>query len=84
MKRFALSQAGQATMEAVLLTVVVAIVATMISNYARSSGMMADIVEGPWAPMRGMIENGVWVRYNESKAMHPNHLARHQSKKGDL
>lgn len=74
---------GQATMEAVLLMIVFTIIAMKISNVAQSRGFMRSVVEGPWAPMRGMIEDGVWVRYTESKAYHPNHRIRHQSKKGD-
>lgn len=78
-----LKQAGQATMEGVLLTVLVVAVAGSVSSYARSEGLLAKIVEGPWSPMRGMIENGVWVRYNDSKTLHPNHRARHQSRQGE-
>ena len=83
MKPTLLVQTGQATMEAVLLTAVVIIFATGISSYARTEGLLAKIVEGPWSPMRGMIENGVWVRHTDAKTLHPNHRARHQSRVGE-
>lgn len=70
-------------MEAVLLMIIVTIVAIKISSLAKSEGLMRNVVEGPWAPIRGMIEDGVWVKYTSSKSLHPNHLIRHQSKKGD-
>jgi hypothetical protein len=77
------NQKGQASMEAVLLLVIVTIVAIKISSLAQSEGLMRNVVEGPWGPIRGMIEDGVWMKYQNSKPLHPNHLIRHQSKKGD-
>jgi hypothetical protein len=77
------TQRGQASMEAVLLLVIVTIVAIKISSLAQSQGLMRSVVEGPWAPIRGMIEDGVWMKYQSSRPLHPNHIIRHQSKQGD-
>lgn len=76
-------QAGQASMEAVLIMVVITSVALKISSYAKDSGFVSDIVEGPWSPIRGMIEDGVWEKHTHSKAMHPNNKDRHQSTSGE-
>ena len=70
-------------MEAVLIMIVTMSVALKISNYASESGFIRNIVEGPWGTVRGMIEDGVWTNYTDSKTLHPNHLKRHQSKRGD-
>jgi len=78
-----LNQSGQATMEAVLIMLVVVTVATKITNYASQTGVLQQIVEGPWSPMRGMIEDGVWMRHTLSKPYHPNQFPRHQSRRGD-
>ncbi len=77
------NQSGQATMEAVLIMLVVVTLATKITSYASSTGVLQKIVEGPWSPMRGMIEDGVWMRHTLSKPYHPNQFPRHQSRKGD-
>lgn len=79
----ATKQSGQATMEAVLIMLVVVTVATKITSYASDSGVLQKIVEGPWSPMRGMIEDGVWMRHTLSKPYHPNQFPRHQSRLGD-
>lgn len=78
-----MNQAGQATMEAVLIMIVTMSVAVKISSYASESGFVRNIVEGPWGTVRGMIEDGVWVNYTDSKTMHPNQFERHQSRRGD-
>ncbi|MDZ4083240.1 MAG: hypothetical protein U1E10_09910 [Bdellovibrionales bacterium] len=76
-------QSGQATMEAVLIMLVVVTVATKITSYAQDTGVLQKVVEGPWSPMRGMIEDGVWMRHTLSKPYHPNQFPRHQSRQGD-
>jgi hypothetical protein len=73
------SRRGVATMEAVLLMIVFTSVALMFSNRATERGFMRDIVQGPWSPIRGMIEDGVWQRHNASKTAHPNNFSRRQS-----
>lgn len=77
------SQSGQATMEAVLVMVVATMVTMKIGSYFRDNGLLASVVEGPWSPIRGMIEDGVWKKHTISKEMHPNHKRRHQSTQGD-
>jgi hypothetical protein len=74
-----LSKRGVATMEAVLLMIIFTSVALMFSNRATERGFMRDIVQGPWSPIRGMIEDGVWQRHNASKTGHPNNFSRRQS-----
>ncbi len=83
MKKRLSNQSGQATMEAVLLLLIFVIVGMKISSVAKEQGFMRHVVEGPWAPIRGMIEDGVWMKYTDSKTLHPNHFKRHQSRKGD-
>ncbi len=78
-----LNQVGQASMEAVLIMVVITSLALKISSVAKERGYVSNIVEGPWSPIRGMIEDGVWEKHTASKPMHPNHKNRHQSTKGD-
>lgn len=77
------NQLGQASMEAVLILIVVTVIAIQISSLAKSQGLAQKVVEGPWSSIRGMVEDGVWVRHTESKSLHPNHLIRHQSRRGD-
>lgn len=73
------SKRGVATMEAVLLMIVFTSVALMFSSRAAERGFMRDIIQGPWSPIRGMIEDGVWQRHTASKAGHPNNFSRRQS-----
>ena len=70
-------------MEAVLLLLVVVIIAVKISSIAKEQGFMRNVVEGPWQPIRGMIEDGVWMKYTNSKPLHPNQFNRRQTRKGD-
>ncbi len=70
-------------MEAVLIMVAIVSVVTIISRTAINQGFIRDMVEGPWSPIRGMIEDGVWMRHTISKPHHPNQFQRHQSKRGD-
>lgn len=81
--RFTREQKGQASMEAVLIMVVLVVLFAKISSVAKDQGFLAKIVEGPWSMVRGMIEDGVWEKQASSKALNPNHKKRHQSTKGD-
>ncbi|MDX9731148.1 MAG: hypothetical protein RBT63_05200 [Bdellovibrionales bacterium] len=76
------NEKGQATMEAVLLMIVFVSIGLKLSNIAKEQGFLRNIVEGPWSPMRGMIEDGVWMRHTISKSQHPNQIDRHQSTAG--
>lgn len=70
-------------MEAVLIILIVLAIVTVISRTATNQGFVRNIVEGPWSPLRGMIEDGVWMRHTISKSQHPNQFSRHQTKRGD-
>ena len=83
MKNLKLNQYGQASMEAVLIMIIFTSLALKISSYAKESGFVSDIVEGPWSPIRGMIEDGVWEKHTLSKPLHPNQKIRHQSTAGE-
>jgi hypothetical protein len=72
-------QAGQASMEAVLIMIIITSLAMKVSSIAKERGFVANIVEGPWSPIRGMIEDGVWEKHTVSKGLHPNNKIRHQS-----
>lgn len=74
---------GQMTIEMMLLAIIFVGVAMGVSNYAKSTGMMATLIESPWLPLQGMIEDGVWVKAGESKTRHPNLLGRHGTALGD-
>lgn len=76
-------ESGQATMEAALLLIIIVSLVTSISKFSTSSGFVRDIVEGPWSPIRGMIEDGVWIKHTDSKQHNPNQFSRHQSYEGE-
>lgn len=77
------NESGQATMEAVLIMIAIVSIVTVISRTSINQGFVSNIVEGPWSPLRGMIEDGVWMRHTISKPHHPNQFPRHQTKRGD-
>lgn len=77
------NQAGQMTVEAILIMIILLSVSLAVSRYMRSEKLVAKIVEGPWLPIRGMIENGVWAKGNAAKAGHPSQPQRHSSNSGD-
>lgn len=76
------SQTGQMTIEAILMAIILTSVAMALSRTARESGFVASLVEGPWKPIQGMIEDGVWVRAGASKAYNPHLKDRHGSFEG--
>jgi hypothetical protein len=76
-------QSGQLTIEAILiLTVIVAIMLT-VYNKAHNDGWMKALVEGPWKPLQGMIEDGVWEKAGTSMADNPSLKKRHGTNKGN-
>lgn len=77
-----LGQAGQMTIEMILIMTILLGVAISVSELARSSGFMASLVEEPWSVVQGMIENGVWVNAADAKALHPNLRKRHGTPEG--
>ncbi|MEK7356833.1 MAG: hypothetical protein AAB250_10310 [Bdellovibrionota bacterium] len=78
-----LNQRGQFTIEAILLMSAMTAIALFIGKEMRDRKMAATVVEGPWQPIRGMIEDGVWMNPKASKALHPSHKARHATTIGD-
>lgn len=77
------NQIGQASLEAVLMMILSLAIAISASHYLRDQGVLANLVEGPWLPLKGMIEDGVWIKAPLSKSQHPNHKKRQQSVAGD-
>jgi hypothetical protein len=70
-------ESGQMTIESVLVaTVLLAI--TVAASQAFQKAQILQGVVGPWAYMRGMIENGIWETTTPNPA-HPNAKARHAS-----
>ena len=84
MKRIARNERGQLTIEAILLMTIFVSISIYVSRYARAEQLVAKVVEGPWLPIRGMIENGVWATGEKAKAQHPSMKIRHSSNKGDV
>ncbi len=77
------SRSGQATMEAVLLMIVAMSISFAVLNSMRSNSVMQSMVEGPWSPLRGMIENGVWRKHTIAPRFHPSQFSRVQSREGE-
>lgn len=75
---------GQMTIEMLLIMAIFLSASILLTQQARSRGMLAGLVEGPWSRVQGMIENGVWKPVAESKDVHPNGFGRHISVDGDI
>ena len=75
------SESGQFTLEAVLLLSILVGGMIMLYNKINSDGWAKQMVEGPWKPVKGMIEDGEWSA-GGSKDEHSNLLKRHGSKIG--
>jgi hypothetical protein len=78
-----LGSRGQFTIEAVLILSVLVSISLAVSRTSISEGWMKNLVEGPWLTVRGMIEDGVWVKAGASKAHHPHIKSRHGTYLGD-
>ncbi len=65
------SQRGQATIEAVLIVVVLLSAAIYVSQQFRSRKTMASLVEGPWSYIDGMAQYGVWGTPKRVKKLNP-------------
>ena len=77
------NQGGQLTVEAVLILTIMASVLYSGSRALRSSNVLASMVESPWVYVSGMIENGLWIPPERGRDMHPNHIYRHGSPRGN-
>ena len=77
------NQAGQITVEAVLIVTLLLGTTMATTRLIKERGYLASIVETPWEYLSGMMENGVWTPPELGKASHPNHIQRHGSPQGD-
>ncbi len=71
------------TIEMILLLASLLGIALFVSKQAQEKKFMASLVSGPWKPLQGMMEDGVWVDPKESKNFHPTKKSRHGSYIGD-
>lgn len=78
------SQSGQLTIEAILIMTILTSISIYFSRYVKSNELLASVVEGPWKPIQGMIENGVWQSGDKAKAQHPSQKQRHSSNIGEV
>ena len=69
-KRFK-SQSGQLIIEAILLMVLFAGIATVIRQKFDDRNIVGALVAGPWAQIAGMMSNGVWRREADGYSLHP-------------
>jgi hypothetical protein len=76
------SQKGQVSVEFILFAVIITFATTYVAKTIRSQQYVAQLVSGPWDMLAGMIESGVWKPQKEAKALHPGHINRHASLKG--
>lgn len=74
-------QSGQMTIEMMLLMTIFLAGSIFVLNQMKSQQTLASFVEGPWIPLKGMIEDGEWSK--DSKELHPNLINRHASYFGD-
>lgn len=73
-------QRGQASVEAVLIVVVIVAIAMWTSQQFRSRGLIASLVDGPWAYIDGMSQHGVWANSKKAAKLSP-YLSRRVSTK---
>jgi hypothetical protein len=74
-----LNKRGQGIVEMLLIACVFMIFAAFITKGLKNAQVVAQLVDGPWNIMRGMITNGVWGTPEKTKILHPNYLRRHIS-----
>lgn len=71
-------QAGQVSVEIVLMTVVTVGICLAVSVAARKNQWLADLVSGPWQDLHDIIQYGVPYSGHQSQiaGQHPNVLSR--------
>lgn len=85
MKKNLNSQSGQVAVEMILLLVLLVSIAMFTFRSIQQRNFLGTLVNTPMNYLKGMVENGVWdANYKETKQLHPNFLARHNSLEGDL
>lgn len=77
------NQKGQFAIEGILLTIVFVAIVLAVVNFFKSKGIIADLVQKPWAVLAGMLENGEWMAAEKSQAVHPSQHGRHVTIQGD-
>lgn len=77
------SRLGQATMETVVILVVLVSVGLGVRTFMRDQNLFRSMVEGPWSPLRGMIESGVWRKHTVAPQFHPSQFNRYQTVRGE-
>lgn len=77
------NERGQMTIEMILIATVLLSITITFTNFMKSNSLVADLVEGPWQPIQGMIEDGVWQSPKKAKQQHPSLRARHSSNVGN-
>lgn len=76
-----LNQAGQVTIEAVIIMIVLVGIFGFVTKTLESEKFLASMIRSPWGSLVGMIENGVWGA--QTLDLHPNHHERHISFEGE-
>ncbi len=74
---------GQITVEAVLVLVILFSTAYAATKVLSDGAYLSRLVEKPWQHLAGMMQNGVWAPPEKGMDLHPNHLSRHGSPRGD-
>ena len=82
-RRFARTESGQMTLEMTLILALMVGVMITFSKFMKDKGIMKTLVEGPWKPVQGMIENAAWAPPEKTKKIHPTIRSRHGSFNGD-
>ena len=78
------NQRGQATVEAILIIVILLAVSISISNAFSQNNFFASLIEGPWDYVDGMIRDGVWKKSSVSHTLNPNARVRHDTVRATL
>ncbi len=81
MKPLLSSQAGQMTVEATLMLVIVLAVATAISNVVSGQHLLANLAQGPQNFLSGMVQDGVWAPIQTSSGQNPGLRYRHATQR---
>lgn len=77
------NQRGQGVVEYIVLSVVMITFMLFVVKFVNQTELINTLASKPWDVTRGMIENGVWDKSKDAKALHPNYLHRHISLQGE-
>lgn len=67
---------GQFVIEAVLMMIVTIGFFLWGTNQLREGNVLAQLIEGPWSKVAGMLESGVWENPEAGRKLHPNQHGR--------